>query len=180
MIWICYSQFSEFPKHFIYFFSNHKNEKTYETSYLSIYVNSVLLITVNTEKYPCFREAWSVAIHGVAKSRTRLSDWTELNPCFKLFMTFFSLIKAELHMLPIYIYSLIYVYVYNTQICVNIHLYAYIYVCINVCVFTLEAKVKILFDFNIFTIRNGYSTTCISELHSMRSILSKFTNVKNL
>ena len=25
------------------------------------------------------REAWSAAIHGVARSRTRLSDWTELN-----------------------------------------------------------------------------------------------------
>ena len=25
------------------------------------------------------REAWHVAIHGVAKSQTRLSDWTELN-----------------------------------------------------------------------------------------------------
>ena len=25
------------------------------------------------------REAWSAAIHGVTKSRTRLSDWTELN-----------------------------------------------------------------------------------------------------
>ena len=25
------------------------------------------------------REAWSTVIHGVAKSRTRLSDWTELN-----------------------------------------------------------------------------------------------------
>ena len=25
------------------------------------------------------REAWSAVIHGVAKSRTRLSDWTELN-----------------------------------------------------------------------------------------------------
>ena len=25
------------------------------------------------------KEAWSAAIHGVAKSRTRLSDWTELN-----------------------------------------------------------------------------------------------------
>ena len=25
------------------------------------------------------REAWRAAIHGVAKSRTRLSDWTELN-----------------------------------------------------------------------------------------------------
>ena len=26
------------------------------------------------------REAWRAVIHGVAKSRTRLSDWTELNP----------------------------------------------------------------------------------------------------
>ena len=26
------------------------------------------------------REAWCAAIHGVAKSRTRLRDWTELNP----------------------------------------------------------------------------------------------------
>ena len=25
------------------------------------------------------REAWHAAIHGVAKSRTRVSDWTELN-----------------------------------------------------------------------------------------------------
>ena len=25
------------------------------------------------------REAWRAAVHGVAKSRTRLSDWTELD-----------------------------------------------------------------------------------------------------
>ena len=25
------------------------------------------------------REAWRAAVHGVAKSGTRLSDWTELN-----------------------------------------------------------------------------------------------------
>ena len=35
------------------------------------------------------REAWRAAIHGVAKSRTRLSDWTELNlralACFILY-----------------------------------------------------------------------------------------------
>ena len=34
------------------------------------------------------REAWRAAIHGVAKSRTRLSDWTELNwlnPHFNIF-----------------------------------------------------------------------------------------------
>ena len=29
------------------------------------------------------REAWHAAVHGVAKSQTQLSDWTELNhPCF--------------------------------------------------------------------------------------------------
>ena len=29
------------------------------------------------------REAWRAAIHGVAKSQTWLSDWTELNPFYK-------------------------------------------------------------------------------------------------
>ena len=29
------------------------------------------------------REAWHAAVHGVAKSRTRLSDWTELNWTFR-------------------------------------------------------------------------------------------------
>ena len=29
------------------------------------------------------REAWRAAVHGVAKSRTRLSDWTELIPCLE-------------------------------------------------------------------------------------------------
>ena len=30
------------------------------------------------------REAWHAAVHGVAKSRTQLSDWTELNSNIKL------------------------------------------------------------------------------------------------
>ena len=29
------------------------------------------------------REAWRAAVHGGAKSRTRLSDWTELNWCWE-------------------------------------------------------------------------------------------------
>ena len=29
------------------------------------------------------REAWRAAIHGVAKSRTQLSNWTELNWSYK-------------------------------------------------------------------------------------------------
>ena len=41
------------------------------------------------------REAWRAAIHGVTKSRTRLSDWTQLNWLFKivlLFLSFFLLL----------------------------------------------------------------------------------------
>ena len=38
------------------------------------------------------REAWSAAIHGVTRSQTRLSDWTELNRLFSRFkfLIFFS------------------------------------------------------------------------------------------
>ena len=34
------------------------------------------------------REAWRAAIHGVAESQTRLSNWTELNFSFSLFFLF--------------------------------------------------------------------------------------------
>ena len=34
------------------------------------------------------REAWCAAIHGVAKSRTRLSNWTELNNNFVSIVSF--------------------------------------------------------------------------------------------
>ena len=40
------------------------------------------------------REAWRAAIHGVARSQTRLSDWTELN-CYK-----FILIKLSFPWVP--------------------------------------------------------------------------------
>ena len=30
------------------------------------------------------REAWRAEVHGVTKSRTQLSDWTELNLCLSL------------------------------------------------------------------------------------------------
>ena len=35
------------------------------------------------------REAWRAVIHGVAKSRTRLSDWTELICLFLLLFSVF-------------------------------------------------------------------------------------------
>ena len=47
------------------------------------------------------REAWCAVVHGVAKSRTRLSDWTELNSCvvgkhFTIWATRVVLWKAQL------------------------------------------------------------------------------------
>ena len=37
------------------------------------------------------REAWSAAVHGVAQSRTQLSDWTELNRTLMSFSSSFNL-----------------------------------------------------------------------------------------
>ena len=44
------------------------------------------------------REAWRAAVHGVAKSRTWLSDWTELN--WKLLCDFSQFPKADYFMVP--------------------------------------------------------------------------------
>ena len=41
------------------------------------------------------REAWRAAIHGVAKSQTRLSDWTELNLQICLIFKFTSVQRSE-------------------------------------------------------------------------------------
>ena len=43
-------------------------------------------VWVNSGSWVMGREAWRAAIHGVAKSRTRLNDWTELN--WTLFVSF--------------------------------------------------------------------------------------------
>ena len=56
------------------------------------------------------REAWRAAIHGVAKSRTRLSDWTELNwwdqIYFHVFLSYLYIFSCELYtQLIVYIYS---------------------------------------------------------------------------
>ena len=43
----------------------------------SYYLSGVVMLYRDTKSDS--REAWRAAIHGVAKSQTRLSDWTELN-----------------------------------------------------------------------------------------------------
>ena len=52
------------------------------------------------------REAWRAAIHGVAKSLTRLSDWTELNWIHLKFRSF--RIKFIMSLLPSWLYNVIY------------------------------------------------------------------------
>ena len=52
------------------------------------------------------REAWCTAIHGVAKSRTRLSDWTELNWIqITLHFTFYIIVALETQ-----IYYMLFIY----------------------------------------------------------------------
>ena len=41
------------------------------------------------------REAWRAVIHGVAKSQTRLSDWTELTVCLSLIIKYLHIISLS-------------------------------------------------------------------------------------
>ena len=45
------------------------------------------------------REVWCAAIYGVAKSQTRLSDWTELNACYGSQQNMFIFVKSWVHCL---------------------------------------------------------------------------------
>ena len=54
------------------------------------------------------REVWGAAIHGVAKSRTRLSDWTELNWILHFCCFFFCFVFICLIFLQIPIFAKIF------------------------------------------------------------------------
>ena len=54
------------------------------------------------------RESWRAAIHGVAKSQTRLSNWTELN-CFTelcWFLPYININRSQVHVWPLPLESL--------------------------------------------------------------------------
>ena len=73
--------------------------------------NSMGMSLSKLREFVVDREAWGAAIHGVAKSRTWLSDWTELN------WTIWNLITWK-----------------HVCGCVYIYIYIYIYICVCVCV----------------------------------------------
>ena len=53
------------------------------------------------------REAWRAAIHGVTKSRTRLSDWTELIIDLTVFQVYSKMIKLFVYIQVIFHFSLL-------------------------------------------------------------------------
>ena len=55
-----------------------------------------------------YREAWRAAIHGVVESRTRLSDWTELNYC---------------HLVPSFTHNIVTVIFFQSPNPIMLHLY---------------------------------------------------------
>ena len=68
------------------------------------------------------REAWCAAVHGVTKSRTRLSNWTELNWSIHP--------STYLPMTSIYVYCSIYLPTYCIYLCIYLpayHIYLWIY-----------------------------------------------------
>ena len=47
------------------------------------------------------REAWHAAIHGVTKSWTRLSDWTQLN-CIQLYIVYMCIVYIFIHFIIVH------------------------------------------------------------------------------
>ena len=97
------------------------------------------------------REAWPAAVHGITRSQTWLSDWTE--PKFKL-MSLFSMYVHES------VYIILYIFIWDIYYIWYIHNYYYI-----ISVFMITTSVKLA------------QATIISHLCNCNGLTLGFTDI---
>ena len=70
------------------------------------------------------RKAWCAAIHGVSKSQTRLSNWTELNWYFKIFCAFLGYLDTSKETIMLFseVWCYINIHYFTQQLMVTIQM----------------------------------------------------------
>ena len=96
------------------------------------------------------REVWCAAIHVVAKSRTRLSDWTELN--WTVDVCVYTCVYIHLHSSTsgcwLWFFKLLNLFI-HTYVHVYTHTYTYAYIFVHICVHTMPTHTHTHTQWNI-------------------------------
>ena len=93
-LWLCSDLFPGISPRHVYEGGRRRGQQRMER--LDNITNSMNMSLSKFQELVMDREAWRVAVHGVAKSRARLSDWTELM-CMTIFWVLWLLLGGHWH-----------------------------------------------------------------------------------